>query len=145
MSKLVAVFRIGKDAEVRQTDRSAVANLALAYNYGQKGNDGKKPTQWIDASLWGKRAEALEQYLVKGQQVFCVISDLHIETYQTRDGDTKSKLVGTVADIELVGGAPSGERREREAPPRREQREERREKPQASKGGFDDMDDDIPF
>jgi single-strand DNA-binding protein len=86
MAQIVGVFRIGKDAVLRQTDNSSVINLALASNYGKKDREGNRNTQWIDASLWGKRAESLEQYLLKGQQVYCVISEPHMETYETRDG-----------------------------------------------------------
>lgn len=148
MTQIVGVFRIGKDAELRKTDRDSVINLALAYNYGRKGADGNKPTQWLDATLWGKRAEALEQYLLKGQQVYAVINDPHIETFEKRDGGSGFKLNGTVGEIELVGGRPqgSGERQERAPAARREpeRRPAAAAKPAAA-GGFDDMDDDIPF
>ena len=61
MAHLAGVFRIGRDAEVRHTAKGdSVANLSLAYNYGQKGSDGKRPSQWIDGSLWGKRADRKE-------------------------------------------------------------------------------------
>ena len=144
MTQLVGVLRIGRDAELRSAGQTSVINLALAYNYGKKESGGDKPTQWIDASLWGKRAEALEQYLLKGQQVYAVINDVHIETYDKRDGGTASRLVGVISDIELVGGRPqqSGERREREErpAPRREA-----PKPAPAQSGFDDIDDDIPF
>lgn len=144
MTQLVGVFRIGKDAELRTAGNTSVINLALASNYGKKGDDGKKPTQWVDAALWGKRAEALEQYLLKGQQVYCVLSDVHIETYEKRGGGDASKLVANVLEIELIGGSSSGERQER---PRQEPRREERPRQQAQQRStnFDDMDDDIPF
>lgn len=146
MTQLIGVFRIGKDAELRRTDRDSVINLALAYNYGRKAADGNKPTQWLDATLWGKRAEALEQYLLKGQQVYAVINDAHIETFEKRDGGSGFKLTGTVGEIELVGGKPQGSGDRERAPVRREpeQRRAPAQKP-AAQGGFDDMDDDIPF
>jgi single-strand DNA-binding protein len=40
-----------------------VANVSLAFTYGKKGDDGKRPTQWVDASLWGQRAESLAPYI----------------------------------------------------------------------------------
>ena len=62
--------RIGKDAEVRYSPNGdAIANLSLAFTYGKKGTDGKRPTQWVDATLWGKRAESLAPYLKKGGQI----------------------------------------------------------------------------
>ncbi len=143
MAQITGVFRIGKDAELRDTASGPVINLALASNYGKKGSDGSRSTQWIDASLWGKRAESLEQYLTKGQQIYATISDPHIETYQKRDGGEGVKLVGMISDLELVGGKPSGDRESR---PAREERPARREqKPAPKNNSFDDMEDDIPF
>lgn len=143
--KTIGLARLGRDAEVRYTPGGdAVANLSLAVSYGQKGGDDNRPTQWIDASLWGKRAESLAQYLVKGSLHCFTLDDIHIETYQGANGQGH-KLVARVADIELgprVGDAPAGgsERRERPASNSgtQPQRAPTTTYPQ-------EMDDDIPF
>jgi single-strand DNA-binding protein len=104
MAQIVGVFSLGRDAEVRYIPSGeAVCNLILAFNYGKKGSDGKRPSQWIDASLWGKRAESLAQYLTKGSMVYAVISDPHIEEYEGKNGKGH-KLAGTVSEIEFAGG-----------------------------------------
>lgn len=96
--------RLGKDAEIRHTPNGdAVANLALAFTWGQKGADGKRQTVWIDASFWGKRAESLAPYLLKGGLVSITLDEVHIETYQSAKGEG-TKLVGKVLQIELAGG-----------------------------------------
>lgn len=105
MANIQGLFRIGRDAELRHTPSGdAVINLALAYNYGKKADN---TSQWVDASLWGKRAEVLAEYLVKGQQVFVVIDGPHIETFPKRDGGEGYKLVGRVMDIEFAGSRPA--------------------------------------
>jgi single-strand DNA-binding protein len=97
------VIRLGKDTEVRFTQSGdPVASVVGVYNYGRKGQDGKRPGQWIDLSLWGKRAESLAQYLTKGKQVWVVIDDVHIETYQSQKGEGH-KLVGKIVELELIG------------------------------------------
>ncbi|SPA44646.1 single-stranded DNA-binding protein [Cupriavidus taiwanensis] len=134
--QIIGLARIGKDAELRHTNGGeAVANLALAFNYGRKGDDGRLPTQWVDATLWGKRAEALAPYLTKGTQVFVTIGDAHIETYEsaTRTG---SKLVGRVTEIDLAGG---GQRQEAPQASRAPQRQQQQPEPD----GFEDS--QIPF
>ena len=132
-------FRIGNEPTIRYTQKGdAVMGLSLAYAYGRKGDDGKKPTQWIDASLWGKQAESLAPYLVKGGQIVATIDDLHIEEYEGRNG-AGHKLAGRVVNLELIGGKPES------AP---SQRSEPAAQPSPRGGGasgFDDMDDDIPF
>lgn len=106
--KLIGLARLGRDGELRRLPSGeAVINLALAYNYGKKV-DGNQPTQWVEAAFWGSRAEALAQWLVKGQQFLIEVRDIHIETYQAKDSSTGSKLVGTVDNIEFAGPAPAG-------------------------------------
>jgi single-strand DNA-binding protein len=58
----------------------------VSVNYGQKGQDGNRPTQRIEASLRGKRAESLAQYLTKGSVHCFTLEEIHIETYQGQNG-----------------------------------------------------------
>ena len=144
MSKMFGLARLGRDAEIRTTSQGeSVATLALAFSYGRKGSDGRRPTQWVDGALWGKRAEALAPYLTKGGLVSVLLEDVHIETYQGKNGEA-SKLVGRVVDVELAGG---GERAASPAPaPRAAPAPAPRPAPTPSVGsGFDDMTDDVPF
>lgn len=148
--KAFGLARIGRDAEIRYTQgNDAVASLSLAFSYGRKGDDGKRPTQWVDASLWGKRAEALAPYLKKGGLVSVSLEDVHTEVYQGKHGEA-TKVVARVVDLELAG---SGERQQAAPPaqaPAARQQQQRPAQPQrpapAPQGsGFDDLDNDIPF
>jgi single-strand DNA-binding protein len=143
--QLIGLARLGKDAELRTTGSGdPVANLSLAFNYGRKGEDGKKPTQWVEASLWGKLAEALEPYLLKGTAVSVTLDDPHIETFEGRNG-TGHKLVSRVLSIELAGG---GERREGQPPapaPRAAPAPAPRPAARAPAPAADDDDSDVPF
>lgn len=120
---LIGLARLGADAVIRFTpDGKAVANLALAFNYGQKGQDNKRPTQWVDASFWGERAQKLEQYLVKGQLLEVHLVDPHIEAYTARDGTTGTKLVAMVNHLEFAGSAPqTAGQQQASAPQQRQQ------------------------
>ena len=140
MATLTGLFTLGRDAETRVTQNgTTVVQLAVAYNYGRKGDDGKKPSQWVRASMFGKQAEALAPHLLKGKQVSLVIRDLHIATFQKQDGSTGTSLEG-VADFDDFTRVPKQEGAApppapRPAPP-----------PAASQGGgFSDFDSDIPF
>jgi single-strand DNA-binding protein len=139
MASIFGLARLGKDAELRHTSNGdAVVSLALAFTYGQKGQDGKRPTQWVDGAFWGKRAEVLTPYLLKGGLVSVTLEDVHIETYQSQKGEGH-KLVGRVAQIELAGGgqtaaAPTQQRSP--APPAQRT---------ATKKDFISEPDDIPF
>ncbi|HWK69989.1 MAG TPA: single-stranded DNA-binding protein [Burkholderiaceae bacterium] len=116
MASLIGHFRLCRDAVLRYTagDNQPVTNLLLAYNYGAKGSDGKRPTQFVDAELWGKRAEDLAPYLKKGGSVYCVIDDPRTSTYTRSDGTVTPKLSGKVNQIDL-GPKRSAELREADA------------------------------
>lgn len=143
MATLTGLFTLGRDAETRVTGSgTTVVQLAVAYNYGRKGEDGKKPSQWVRASMFGKQAETLAPYLTKGKQVSLVIRDLHIATFQKQDGSTGTSLEG-VADFDdfarspkQEGAAPAPAPRPAPAPPPAQR---------SAGSGFDDMDSDIPF
>ena len=65
MNSICIAGNLGKDAEVRYLpDGTAVASFSVADSQGKD-----KPTIWWNASLFGKRAESLAPYLVKGGQV----------------------------------------------------------------------------
>jgi single-strand DNA-binding protein len=138
--KAFGVARIGRDVELRYTAQGeAVASLSLAFSYGRKGQDGKQPTQWIDAALWGKRAEALAPYLAKGHQIGVTLEDVHIETYTGKNGEGH-KLVARVLDVQLIGGQAAVAASAATARPAAKAAQ-----PALAGSGFDDMDDDIPF
>lgn len=147
------LFTLGRDADLRYTQNNkAVLNCALAYNYGMKDQaTGKKPTQWLEATLWGQSAESLAPYLLKGTKIVASIKDLHIETYDKNDNTLGVKLVGTIQEV-LLAGSPQGQQQAapqqqqsapRQQAPARQQAPQRQQHAPAAGGGIDD--DDIPF
>lgn len=138
---LTGLARIGRDASLRYTPGGdPVLEMALAFNYGKKDQaTNKRPSQWIEATLWGKRGEALAQHLTKGVAIDVVLTEPHIETWTKKDQTTGFKLVAKVAELEFSGGSGDRKPANSEAPAPR---------PSASPAagsvqGFDD--DDIPF
>lgn len=143
MSQTVGVFRIGNDPAVRITPGGdPVINLSLATNYGKPGQDGKRPTQWYDASLWGKRAESLAPYLKKGDRIYVVMNEVHIETYQKNGADV-AKLVGKITEVELIGSGNSQQTGTRTEPA--EYAAASTGSAQRQPASVNDLEDDIPF
>ena len=151
MAILTGLFRITRDAELRHIPSGeAVVNLSLAFNWGvKKDANGFLPSTFVEAGLWGKRAESLAQYLEKGKQVCAVLEDVHIETFVKQDGSSGSKLSARVQSIEFVstprqeGDQPRQEATKPAAP--RPTQPVRQTTSAAAGSGFEDMDDDIPF
>ena len=156
MSKTSGLFRVGRDCELRYlNDGTAVTNVSLAFNYGTKGADGNRQTQWIEGGLFGKRAEVLAPMLLKGSQHVFHLSDVHIETFEGKNGPG-TKMTGRIDDVELTDrrDAPQGQQQarqqapqqQRQAPPQRAPQPQRQPQYQAPASGFNaDDSDDIPF
>jgi len=87
--------------------------------------------------------------LLKGTAVSVTIDEVHIETYEGRNGPG-AKLVGRISSLEFGGGPPQQERQraapqqQRSAPRSSTPRQAARPAP-APAPNFADMDDDIPF
>ena len=122
----VITGRLGRDAVLRDAGSTKVINLALAVNYGY---GEKKGTQWYDIAVFGKQAESLVQWAVKGS-IWCVsVKDLHIEPAK---GEYPAKLVGVALDVNF---APQQKSNDDPAP-----------KPkQKVQQVDDDLNSDVPF
>lgn len=145
---MMGLARLGRDVEVRfAPSGDAVANLSLAFNYGKKGDDGKRPSEWVEAAMWGQRAQSLAPYLKKGGLVSVVLEDPHIESYEGHNG-AGHKLVARVVNVELAGGRDASDG---QAANQHTSKPAAGTPPKTGGGGgsgkpsFDDLDDDIPF
>jgi len=112
---MIGMARIGNDPEVRFTaDGKAIMDISLAFNYGRKV-DGKHPTQWITATMFGERCEKLKPYLVKGQLIFVSLTDPHVEEFKRKDGSSGVTMRARLGELEFAGSKP--ERQEKKFDP----------------------------
>ena len=119
------LVRLGRDAEVKYTQNGdPVASLAMVYDIGF---GDKKRSQWIDGTLWGKRAESLGPYLTKGSQVVLYADDVELEQFMKKDGTPGAKLKCRVSDLSLISGqsqqAPQQQQQQRQPPQQQQQQQ----------------------
>lgn len=140
--KAFTTARCGSDMEVRFLQNGdPIGTVSLAVRLGKKDKaTGEYMTQWVKATLWGKRAESLAPRIKKGSLHAFHLRDLRIEEYTTKDGLNKSAMVAEIDDVELCGNSQS----ERSEP---EQQASRAEPSPRGGGasGLADMESDIPF
>lgn len=116
MQTITIAGRIGQDAKVNTTrNDDSVCNFSVAVETRQ-GKD--KVTNWWRVSLWGKRGEALAQYLTKGSAV-TVVGGFELGEY-----DGKPQLNVRASEVTLQG-SPQQDDRERSARGDRQQAEQR--------------------
>ncbi len=103
LNRVILISRLTRDAEVQYTNTGlAIGKMGVAVNRRKKSGD-----QWIDeanffdVTLFGKRAESLAQYLLKGTQV-AVEGQLRQERWE-QDGMKRSKVTIEATNIQLLG------------------------------------------
>lgn len=128
MNSITIAGGLGRDAEVKYLNSGdAICNFSVADSQGRD-----KPTIWWNCTLYGKRAEALSQYLTKGQSV-TVVGTVTEREWQDKEGAKRKSMDVRVSEIALQGGR-------KDAEPQEERRAATKPAP------ADDIDsDDIPF
>ena len=100
MNSLNATGGIGKDAELRYTpNQDPVCSFSFALS---SGFGDKKVTTWLNANIWGSRAETLAPMLLKGTTVG-IVGELTNRPYKAKDGTEKFSLEVRVNDLTLLG------------------------------------------
>ncbi len=105
LAKVILIGNLGRDAELKKTPSgTSVLEFSIATNerWNDREGNSQEHTQWFRVSLWGRRADALAQYLQKGKQVY-VEGKLRARTYQGNDGQTRVSLDVRADDIQLLG------------------------------------------
>jgi single-strand DNA-binding protein len=111
---VVVTGRLADDAVLKQTPSGqSVMNIRLVNNRGKRKQGDQwveQPPNYLNVTVWGRIAESLKPYLVKGKMI-AVDGRLQQRSYQVQGEPKKRYVVDIVADnIELLGGAPSGAR-----------------------------------
>lgn len=135
MNNITIAGQLGKDAETRYLPNGdPVASFSVADSQGKE-----KPTIWWNCQLFGKRAESLAPYLVKGQAV-TVTGNVTEREYTDKTGTQRKSMDVRVSDLALQGA-----KREAQAPAPQHRQAARPAPRPAPAGEFSDMDDSIPF
>jgi single-strand DNA-binding protein len=135
MNVIAVSGNLAKEAQVRYLPNGdPVANFTVADNMGKD-----KGAIFWNCQLFGKRAESLSQYLVKGLPV-TVTGNLTERAYTDKNGVERKSMDLRVADVALQGGKRVDNAQASD------HQEQRQQAPQTGgSSGFSDMADDIPF
>jgi single-strand DNA-binding protein len=132
VNKVILVGNVGKDADVRNTKKGdVIVSFSLATS---EKWDGGEDTQWHRVDVFGKLANAIQDYVKKGRQVY-VEGQLVYDKWTDKDGVEKvsAKIkVGFNGKLVMLGKAQGSQEEAQE-------RVRPASKPAASN------DDDVPF
>jgi len=117
----------------------------LRYTPSGRGQDGESrdETCFVDITAWGRQAEVINEYCRRGRAIF-VEGRLQLDSWQTQDGQRRSKLKVVLEGFQFLGAR--GDASRENASGRPASRPERAPEAPAEEGeGFSPGDDDIPF
>jgi single-strand DNA-binding protein len=146
--KAFGMATMGADMAVKYLPNGdPIGEASLAFRLGRKDKaTGEYMTQWIKATLYGKRAESLAPYLTKGSKHAFVLRDIRIDPWTDKDGVTKCSLLADIDDVELGGQKQGAAPVQHPGEPSAEQMRNRETAKEVNKGsGFEGFPDDIPF
>lgn len=111
MNRWQGIVRTGADAELRFTPGGKAVlgmRVACTEKYKSAAGEQKEQTIWLNANVWGPRAEALGKIgILKGTLMY-IDGPLRIEEYDAKDGQKKTKVGIDVDKLELLGGKGGG-------------------------------------
>ncbi|MFM0191935.1 single-stranded DNA-binding protein [Paraburkholderia strydomiana] len=175
VNKVILVGNLGADPEVRYLPSGdAVANIRLATTdrYKDKASgEMKEATEWHRVSFFGRLAEIVSEYLKKGSSVY-LEGRIRTRKWQAQDGTDRYSTEIVAEQMQMLGGRGGSMGGDDEGGYSRGEPSERSgggggramsgggsrggsgggssgggsSRPSApAGGGFDEMDDDIPF
>ncbi|MBQ3535082.1 MAG: single-stranded DNA-binding protein [Clostridia bacterium] len=97
LNKAILMGRLVADPELRRTpNNNSVTSFTLAVNRSFTRQGEQPQTDFIDIVAWGKTAEFVSRYFVKGQLV-AVAGRIQTRTWEDKQGN-KRKTVEVVAE-----------------------------------------------
>lgn len=109
INNVTLVGRLVRDAEARTTKSGK--NIA-AFTLAVSGIE-KEYVDFIDCLAWGKTADAVTKYTSKGKRVG-IVGKLHINKYETKDGEKRSRAEVIVNSIQLLSSAEASKKEDAE-------------------------------
>ncbi len=108
INRVVLVGRLTRDADFKVTNSGLqICNFSVAVNRTRKdGDQFVDEANFFDCEYFGRAAEAVNRYLVKGKQV-AIDGELRHQRWE-QDGQPRSKVVVHVRELQLLGGGDRG-------------------------------------
>jgi single-strand DNA-binding protein len=90
-NRVQLIGNVGQDPEIRTFENGRkVAHLNIATNESYRNDKGEKieQTEWHRVTAWGKTAEIIEKFVVKGKEV-AVDGKLTHRSYDDKNGEKR--------------------------------------------------------
>lgn len=106
INRVTLIGAVGQDPETRFTAAGlAIASFSLATS--EKRKDKEEVTQWHNCVAFGKLAEIVQQYVVKGTKLY-VDGAIQYQTYE-KDGEKRYATKIVVNDVSMLSPAQASQ------------------------------------
>ena len=103
-NRVQLIGNVGNDPEIKTLENGKkLAHLTVATNDRYTNDKGEKveQTEWHRVTAWGKTAEIIEKYVVKGKEV-AIEGKLTLRSYDDKNGEKKYITEVVVNEILLL-------------------------------------------
>lgn len=97
MNRIILVGRTTKEIELRTLDSGKVTT-SFCIAVDRRAN---KSTDFIDCVAWGKTAELLSEYVIKGEKIG-IEGSLQTRTYEDKNGNKRKAVEVLVDSMEFM-------------------------------------------
>ena len=104
-NKVQLIGNLGSNPEIKTLDggkKMAKFNIATNESYSNSNGEKVTETQWHNLVAWGKLAEIIEKYVMKGSEV-AVEGKLTYRNYNDKDGNKKYFTEIQVNELLMLG------------------------------------------
>ena len=104
-NRVQLIGNVGNDPEVKTFEGGKkVANLTIATNESYRNDKGEKveQTEWHRVVAWGKTAEIIEKYVMKGKEI-AIEGKLTYRSYDDKDGTKRFLTEIRIEEMVLLG------------------------------------------
>ena len=104
-NKVQLIGHVGQEPEIKTFEGGKkLANLTLATNETYTNAKGEKveQTEWHRLTAWGKTADLIESYVIKGKEI-AIEGKLTHRSYDDKDGNKRYVTEVVASEILLLG------------------------------------------
>ena len=104
-NKVQLIGHVGNDPEIKSFDGGKkLAKLSIATNESYKNDKGEKveETQWHSLVAWGKTADIIEKYVVKGKEI-AIEGKLTHRSYEDKNGEKRYVTEVVIDELLMLG------------------------------------------
>ena len=106
INKVELLGRVGTEPEMTYTPGgTAITKLRLATD--RRRQDGQVEADWHDVVCWSKTAEAVNDYVVKGNRIY-VAGRLVQNSWQNEDGDRRHRTEVHATEVVFLDSNSNG-------------------------------------